>query len=99
VARLVIGKPPRGKVCPLDKAVVRIGRTDDAEIRLPNGEVSREHARVFQVGQDFFVEDLGSRNGTRVNGARIGRHRLRSGEGLQIGPYTLQFEADAPADG
>lgn len=98
MARLVVGKPPRGKAYPLDKPVLRIGRTDDAEIRLPNGEVSREHARVFQVGEDFFVEDLGSCNGTRVDGARIGRHRLRPGEELQIGPYTLQFEADAPAD-
>jgi pSer/pThr/pTyr-binding forkhead associated (FHA) protein len=97
VARLVIGKPPRGKVYSLDKPVIRIGRTDEAEIRLPNAEVSREHARVFQVGQDYFVEDLGSRNGTRVNGTRVERHRLRPGEELQIGPYTLQFEADAPA--
>ena len=95
MARLVFGAPPSVKTFLLGKAVVRIGRGPESDIRLPDSGVSREHARIFQVGQDYFIEDLGSTNGTWVDGARVRQHRLKPGACLQIGPYEFRFEADA----
>ena len=97
MARLVLDKGSRVQAYPLDRPVIRIGRTQDSEIRLADAGVSREHARVFQVGQDYFLEDLGSRNGTWVDGARISQHRLKTGERVQIGACRFLFESDAPA--
>jgi pSer/pThr/pTyr-binding forkhead associated (FHA) protein len=98
MARLVLESGPEGQSYLLDKPLVRIGRTPDSEIRLGDTEVSREHARVFQVGEDYFLEDVGSRNGTFVDGARVSHHRLKSGEWVRVGTTHLLFEADAASD-
>ena len=97
MAKLVVEKDPGETTYALDKPVVRIGRTEDSEIRLADAGVSREHARVFQIGRDFFLEDLGSRNGTWVEGARISHHRLKPGERVRIGSCRFLFEPDAPS--
>jgi pSer/pThr/pTyr-binding forkhead associated (FHA) protein len=98
MARLVVGKPPRVKSFPLDRPLIRIGRIEGVEIRLPGNGVSRVHARVFQIGKDFFIEDVGSKNGTWVDGIRVDHLRLRPGARVQIGPYKLRFEGDAVGD-
>jgi pSer/pThr/pTyr-binding forkhead associated (FHA) protein len=95
VARLVFGEPPHLKTFLLNKPVVRIGRSPESDILLPDTGVSREHARIFQVGQDYFVEDLGSTNGTWVDGERIRQHRLKPGALVRVGPYEFRFAADA----
>jgi signal transduction histidine kinase/CheY-like chemotaxis protein len=72
------------------KDKIIIGRSPDADIQLAFGDVSRSHARVSRADTlSFFVEDLGSRNGTLVNGLPVGREELRFGDRIQIGASTI----------
>lgn len=74
-----------------DEAV--IGRHPDCQIQLDSNMVSRRHARVFRDGGKLLVEDLGSGNGTFVNGGRLTTATpLKNGDRLKIGPVLLRFE-------
>ena len=69
-----------------------IGRAGEADIWLDEEGVSRKHARIFHDGQNIEVADLGSRNGTWVNGGRITQATLRESDLIQIGAsYILRF--------
>lgn len=69
-----------------------IGRCDDSEIWLPDPRVSREHAVLSWTGDRASVLDLGSRNGTLINGRRIKTEELvGDGSEVRVGPYTLQI--------
>jgi hypothetical protein len=70
-----------------------IGRHPGCAIYLPDRQISREHARIFHTVQGYFVEDLGSKNGTFINGEAVRTPaRLRDGDILQIGlAYRLAF--------
>ncbi|MFC1707266.1 FHA domain-containing protein [Planctomycetota bacterium] len=71
---------------------VTIGRKPGNRLVLYHNSVSKEHAHVTRDGLGFLVKDLGSRNGTKVNGAPVQGHtRLRSGDRVQIGQFTLRF--------
>lgn len=72
---------------------VTIGRTSDCDVVLYDLGVSRKHARIFNEGPDYFVEDVGSSNGTKVNGAQIQRHQLATGDRVSLGPVVIQFAA------
>jgi pSer/pThr/pTyr-binding forkhead associated (FHA) protein len=66
---------------------VTFGRSRGATITLDSEKVSRMHARVRRTGDTIEVEDLGSRNGTRVNGDKIeGPRRLSTGDEVSVGP-------------
>lgn len=74
-----------------------IGRSSRAHISLPDPALSREHARLIPTGDGWEVEDLGSRNGSFLNGARIsGRLVLGVGDVLSLGSSTLTLETSAP---
>jgi hypothetical protein len=68
-----------------------IGRSPDCEIFLDDVTVSRRHAELVQRDGDFYIEDLGSLNGTFLNKRRIESGRLEDGDELQIGKYRLTF--------
>jgi DNA-binding NtrC family response regulator len=70
---------------------VRIGRAPEADLRLPDPSVSRLHARIFRVGDQYFLSD-NSRNGTYVDNERITQHPLESGHTFRIGPYRIHFQ-------
>lgn len=77
--------------------VAVIGRDKDCTISIDDKQASRKHTRIFFDGRGFFVEDLGSRNGTFVNGVRIGqRTPLKPGDVLRIGVHTFTFSDDRP---
>ncbi len=80
---------------------VVLGRDTSADIVLtdPSGEVSRRHARIVIRGTEAVLEDLGSKNGTFVNGERLdGPYVLRAGDKVKLGGCTLEFvPAPAPA--
>jgi DNA-binding NtrC family response regulator len=70
-----------------DGVDVTFGRSRSTTIYVDSEKVSRTHARVRRTAETIEVEDLGSRNGTRVNGEKIeGKHRLESGDEIAIGP-------------
>src|SRR5713101_1475037 len=63
-----------------------IGRSNDCHITLFDPLISRKHARIQVLGNQAILEDLGSRNGCRVNGAPLrGRHPLSSGDRIRVG--------------
>jgi len=68
-----------------------IGRSPDADVQLAFGDVSRAHVKVVKADRPlgFFVEDLGSRNGTLVNGMPVHRRQLRFGDRIQVGASTI----------
>lgn len=69
-----------------------IGRGSDNDIVLDDKEVSRRYAMIYSQGNDWWLSDLGSRNGLRVNGIRLlHARRLREGDELDIGTQSLRF--------
>ena len=71
---------------------VVIGRANDAAVRLADTSVSRRHAEVRPAGDGWTVVDLGSTNGTRVNGVAVTERRLQDGDTISVGDTTLRFE-------
>jgi serine phosphatase RsbU (regulator of sigma subunit) len=89
--------PSPGRRFPLDDESI-IGRQPDAKVYLESLAVSRKHARLVREGASILVEDLGSSNGTFVNGQRIsGRVPLTERDTLQVGPYEMSLVVDTPA--
>lgn len=85
---------------PLDKERVTIGRRPDNDVCLPHPAVSGEHAAVVTILADSFLEDLGSTNGTLVNGKPVAKHFLRDRDQIDIGRQLMVYLADgnAPAE-
>ncbi|MBI4194259.1 MAG: FHA domain-containing protein [Betaproteobacteria bacterium] len=80
---------------PLDKERVTIGRKPQNDIQIENLAVSGEHARVVTILKDSFLEDLGSTNGTLVNGNPVTKHILQNSDVIEIGKYKLKYVVDA----
>ncbi len=77
----------------LDEAVAVVGRTKDCAVAiLDDPSVSRRHAEIRLDGSEFWIVDLGSTNGTEVNGKRVSRLRLGNGDRITVGQTTLTFE-------
>jgi phosphoserine phosphatase RsbU/P len=80
----------------LDAEVTVMGRAPECQIQLDSNMVSRRHAQVVREGNSFYLEDLGSGNGTFLNGKRIAeRTPLRADDRLKLGPILLRFESGA----
>lgn len=87
---IVIAGGTVGMMYKLTKDDVYIGRATDAEIRVDDEGVSRKHARVsITPGAQVILVDLGSTNGTFVNGQKVGEQVLRDGDKVQIGSTTV----------
>ncbi|MBL9013333.1 MAG: GGDEF domain-containing protein [Myxococcales bacterium] len=80
-----------GRRFPLDKPELVIGRLEELDIPLEGEGLSRRHARMFQEGDGWWIEDLGSTNGTHVNDVRVSRHRLTDGDQIRCGVATCKF--------
>lgn len=81
-----------GLEVPMDRERIVIGRGKGADLMIAEPTTSRAHAAVGREGAAFFVEDLGSTNGTLVNGARLERAALRDGDEIQLGKLRLQVK-------
>jgi pSer/pThr/pTyr-binding forkhead associated (FHA) protein len=84
---------------PLDKERVTIGRKPQNDVQIENLAVSGEHACIVTILNDSFLEDLGSTNGTLVNGNPIKKHILQNNDVIEIGKYKLKYLGDAPSAG
>ena len=84
----------------LTRDVTVIGRREDADLRIPLGDISRKHARLIREPDGMRLEDLGSSNGTFLNGQRIEREAmLQAGDSIQVGPVVFVLQMDGyPAD-
>lgn len=76
----------------LGKQQLVIGRDDKNGIHLADPSVSRRHALLSCALDEYFIEDLGSTNGTLLNDRPITKHILKSGDLLRLGDYVLSFE-------
>lgn len=82
-----------GREFVFDQTSILIGRTSDCDVILYESGVSRKHARIFAEGEGFFVEDMGSSNGTKVNGEIVKKQQLKDGDAIGLGPVVFNFAA------
>lgn len=81
-----------GKRRPLAKPEVVLGRSREADVRLPDPNVSRKHAAIRRIGSAYWIADLDSTNGTLVNGRRVTRQQLEHGDRITLGSTEAIFE-------
>jgi pSer/pThr/pTyr-binding forkhead associated (FHA) protein len=95
----VTPEPPReivtltldGRAHPVTPTGVVVGRSRECDLRVADGNASRRHAEVKQDGESWVVVDLGSTNGTELNGRRITRETLVDGDRITIGATDIVF--------
>ena len=80
-----------GESFALDHDRMTIGRRPDSAVFLDDVTVSRDHALLVKRSGDYYLDDLGSLNGTYVNRHRIESHRLEDGDELQVGKFKLTY--------
>ena len=90
-AREVVTLTLAGTAHPITSGSVVIGRSRECDLRVVDGNASRRHAEVVQEGAGYVVVDLGSTNGTELNGRRITREQLSDGDRITIGATDLVF--------
>ena len=96
VLRVLRGLNP-GQLFPLDSESAVLGRHPECDIVLEVGAVSRQHARIVKLGDECFIEDLGSRNGTFINDQPVrARERLGDNDQVRICDIEFVFHSGAP---
>ena len=80
-----------GLEVPLDRDWIVIGRGRTADLVIAEATISRAHAAIGWDAEGFFMQDLGSTNGTKVNGQRSPLARLKDGDDLQLGRLQLRI--------
>src|SRR5712691_5499944 len=75
----------------ISKERMIIGRKPHNDIQIDNLAVSGEHAMIMTILNDSFLEDLGSTNGTLVNGQPVKKHFLQNNDVVEIGKYKLKY--------
>lgn len=93
-AVLVVFHKGKRREFPLTKPVTDIGRKPEATLQIPTADVSRQHCEIRVQGNGVVVKDLGSANGTYVNGKRIAEQKLDPGDQIAIGPVTFVLQVD-----
>ncbi|HWZ87542.1 MAG TPA: GGDEF domain-containing protein [Polyangiaceae bacterium] len=96
---LVLSGPRLGTRTILSDTPVDIGRGSNSALMLDSDSVSRRHARIEPMGAGHRLTDLGSTNGTYVNGTRVKDHILTDGDRLQIGKALLKYIAGGNIEG
>jgi len=90
----ILGSEKENRIVELEEKDLIIGRIPECGISLSVENVSREHARVIFRNEEYFVEDLGSTNGTYVNGIKIVKCVLRNSDQINIGGVKILFTED-----
>ena len=83
---------------PIEKDSLSIGRKHGNDIQLNDLTVSGRHALIVSMGEHIYVDDLGSTNGTLMNGARISKSLLKHGDVIQVGNYQFTFYDDTETE-
>ncbi|MCI7731057.1 FHA domain-containing protein [Enorma burkinafasonensis] len=92
----IIKGPQTGNTFQIDGAETTIGRDPANTIFLNDMTVSRAHAKILRDGANVVIEDLGSLNGTWVDGAIVNSAPLHDGSSVQIGTFTLVYHESQP---
>lgn len=84
---------PNGERFVLGETIITIGRVPESVITLEDPNVSRNHAEIRPQGGAFVLADLGSTNGTKINGVKVSERVLQDGDEMTFGATTFRFEA------
>jgi pSer/pThr/pTyr-binding forkhead associated (FHA) protein len=96
---VIVTKGDGDRVFDIETDQVLIGRGQDTQLMLANVSVSRHHAKIVLRGDDYYIEDLDSRNGTVVNGMRAEQATLlNSGDEIAVGKFSLAYIGDGKED-
>ncbi|MBI4834358.1 MAG: FHA domain-containing protein [Planctomycetes bacterium] len=96
MAQIILRQDNRDEVIELTKPILSVGRTKDNDIVIRGDAISRRHCEIRQTDDGYNVIDLGSRNGTHVNGARVTEQKLAMGDRITIGDAVIIFEKELP---
>jgi pSer/pThr/pTyr-binding forkhead associated (FHA) protein len=96
VEREVVTLTIDGTAHPVTSRRVVLGRSRECDIRVEDGNVSRRHAELVQEGATYWLVDLGSTNGTELNGETVQRAKLRDGDRITIGSTDIVFGRSLP---
>lgn len=91
---LVFFKDGKRRDFPLTAAKTVVGRRSDCGLRVPTSDVSRRHCEITYLDGNVVVRDLGSVNGTYVNGKRVTERELKAGDELVVGPAHFVVQID-----
>lgn len=91
---LVMFKDEERREFPLTEEKTILGRRQDCHLRIPTRDVSRQHCELDVEDDALKARDLGSSNGTFVNGKRIAEATLKAGDQLRVGPVTFYVQID-----
>jgi predicted component of type VI protein secretion system len=99
ISLVIVQANGRTQEMPVRKQRMLFGRKEDCQIRIPVSSVSREHCELRVEGEKAVVRDLGSSNGTYVNGERVQEQQLAAGDLVAIGPavFVVRFDGQ-PAE-
>jgi len=93
MAKLVVVSPPlAGRVFDVTEEKTSVGRLEDNKVCIPEASVSSHHCEMQAKGDDILIKDLGSTNGTFINGEQIKEATLKPGQALRLGTVELKFE-------
>jgi pSer/pThr/pTyr-binding forkhead associated (FHA) protein len=88
-----------GQVFALSKPMLTIGRDSGCDISISDASISRQHAQILRQEMGWYLQDLGSRNGTAINGQRLSApQRLEDGDVLTVGALPLRYFAGSPLE-
>jgi len=96
---LIDGRGTSEKKCEINGKAISIGRSDDNDIIFHDRAVSLRHAKIRLEGEKYFLYDLASTNGTRVNGRKIIKKWINEGDIIEVGHTTMAFKTRENRDG
>jgi pSer/pThr/pTyr-binding forkhead associated (FHA) protein len=94
--REVVTLTMNGRRLPVASRSIVLGRSRECDVQITDGNVSRRHAEVVQEGATYWVVDLGSTNGTELNGRAVKRAKLSDGDRITIGSTEVTFGRAVP---
>jgi len=92
-AELVVHEAGATRSVPVDKELITIGRLPDCDVVLDDKGASRRHAQIRSQDGTATLTDLGSTNGTQLNGERVGSRALTDGDRITIGTTVIEFRS------
>lgn len=90
----IISPGDQNQIIELSEEDIQIGRSPKCEVQLQVNNVSRRHVRVVFRNEEYHIEDLGSTNGTYVNGIRVEKCVLRNHDQVEIGGIKILFKEE-----